>query len=261
MQTNLFPILPNLRWWWQPHRPVLIRFSFIHIFSPHPCPHIQLQHKMNKWMKVCSLRIGSTPVATVNNNIAKFSSRSEFWSPDISFYRSPSLPFFVQIHTMMCGSCSNENAFKLMHFKYMNKLRFSWWWWGFTFRCGDANYNRMCLNVLALELSLKAEVQGRKGFHARGNGLLYGQYILMLSNIINTIISTSVAIMIWSISDEWRPRNPTALNSFLPWRLPWCFHSPLPQSFKLIAITLTNIKMASRSNRGLSGLHSFEADP
>lgn len=24
---------------------------------------------------------------------------------------------------MMCGSCSNENAFKLMHFKYMNKVR------------------------------------------------------------------------------------------------------------------------------------------
>ena len=24
---------------------------------------------------------------------------------------------------MACGSCSNENAFKLMHFKYMNKLR------------------------------------------------------------------------------------------------------------------------------------------
>ena len=93
MQTNLFPILPNLRWWWQPHRPVLIRFSFIHIFSPQPCPHVQLQHKMNKWMQVCSLRIGSTPVATVNNNIAKFSSRSEFWSPDISFYRSPSLLF------------------------------------------------------------------------------------------------------------------------------------------------------------------------
>ena len=29
----------------------------------------------------------------------------------------------TQIHTMMCGSCSNENAFKLMHFKHMNKLR------------------------------------------------------------------------------------------------------------------------------------------
>jgi len=28
-----------------------------------------------------------------------------------------------QITTMMCGSCSNENAFKLMHFKYMDKLR------------------------------------------------------------------------------------------------------------------------------------------
>jgi len=28
-----------------------------------------------------------------------------------------------QITTMMCGSCSNENAFKLMHFKYMEKLR------------------------------------------------------------------------------------------------------------------------------------------
>ena len=24
---------------------------------------------------------------------------------------------------MMCGSCSNENAFKLMHFKYMDKVR------------------------------------------------------------------------------------------------------------------------------------------
>jgi len=32
-------------------------------------------------------------------------------------------PGLDQIHTMMCGSCSNENAFKLMHFKYMNKLR------------------------------------------------------------------------------------------------------------------------------------------
>jgi 4-aminobutyrate aminotransferase/(S)-3-amino-2-methylpropionate transaminase len=24
---------------------------------------------------------------------------------------------------MMCGSCSNENAFKLMHFKYMERER------------------------------------------------------------------------------------------------------------------------------------------
>ena len=24
---------------------------------------------------------------------------------------------------MMCGSCSNENAFKLMHFKHMDKVR------------------------------------------------------------------------------------------------------------------------------------------
>ena len=28
----------------------------------------------------------------------------------------------TQIHTMMCGSCSNENAFKLMHFKHMDKV-------------------------------------------------------------------------------------------------------------------------------------------
>ena len=28
-----------------------------------------------------------------------------------------------QVVTMMCGSCSNENAFKLMHFKYMDKMR------------------------------------------------------------------------------------------------------------------------------------------
>jgi len=28
-----------------------------------------------------------------------------------------------QITTMMCGSCSNENAFKLMHFKHMEKMR------------------------------------------------------------------------------------------------------------------------------------------
>merc|ERR1712180_203181 len=28
-----------------------------------------------------------------------------------------------QITTMMCGSCSNENAFKLMHFKHMEKER------------------------------------------------------------------------------------------------------------------------------------------
>lgn len=27
------------------------------------------------------------------------------------------------VTTMMCGSCSNENAFKLMYFKYMNKIR------------------------------------------------------------------------------------------------------------------------------------------
>jgi len=32
-------------------------------------------------------------------------------------------PGLDQITTMMCGSCSNENAFKLMHFKYMEKLR------------------------------------------------------------------------------------------------------------------------------------------
>jgi len=32
-------------------------------------------------------------------------------------------PGLDQVTTMMCGSCSNENAFKLMHFKYMNKLR------------------------------------------------------------------------------------------------------------------------------------------
>jgi 4-aminobutyrate aminotransferase/(S)-3-amino-2-methylpropionate transaminase len=24
---------------------------------------------------------------------------------------------------MMCGSCSNENAFKMMHFVYMDKIR------------------------------------------------------------------------------------------------------------------------------------------
>ena len=32
-------------------------------------------------------------------------------------------PGLDQVTTMMCGSCSNENAFKLMHFKYMEKLR------------------------------------------------------------------------------------------------------------------------------------------
>jgi len=32
-------------------------------------------------------------------------------------------PGLDQVTTMMCGSCSNENAFKLMHFKYMNKMR------------------------------------------------------------------------------------------------------------------------------------------
>lgn len=32
-------------------------------------------------------------------------------------------PGLDQVTTMMCGSCSNENAFKLMHFKYMNKVR------------------------------------------------------------------------------------------------------------------------------------------
>jgi len=32
-------------------------------------------------------------------------------------------PGLDQVTTMMCGSCSNENAFKLMHFKYMNKIR------------------------------------------------------------------------------------------------------------------------------------------
>lgn len=32
-------------------------------------------------------------------------------------------PGLGQINTMMCGSCSNENAFKLMHFKYMDKQR------------------------------------------------------------------------------------------------------------------------------------------
>ena len=32
-------------------------------------------------------------------------------------------PGLEQVTTMMCGSCSNENAFKLMHFKYMDKVR------------------------------------------------------------------------------------------------------------------------------------------
>jgi len=32
-------------------------------------------------------------------------------------------PGLDQVTTMMCGSCSNENAFKLMHFKYMDKVR------------------------------------------------------------------------------------------------------------------------------------------
>lgn len=32
-------------------------------------------------------------------------------------------PGLDQVVTMMCGSCSNENAFKLMHFKYMDKMR------------------------------------------------------------------------------------------------------------------------------------------
>jgi 4-aminobutyrate aminotransferase/(S)-3-amino-2-methylpropionate transaminase len=31
--------------------------------------------------------------------------------------------FVEQITTMMCGSCSNENAFKMMHFAYMDKIR------------------------------------------------------------------------------------------------------------------------------------------
>ena len=29
----------------------------------------------------------------------------------------------LQITTMMCGSCSNENSFKLMYFKHMEKMR------------------------------------------------------------------------------------------------------------------------------------------
>jgi hypothetical protein len=29
----------------------------------------------------------------------------------------------MKVTTMMCGSCSNENAFKLMHFKHMEKER------------------------------------------------------------------------------------------------------------------------------------------
>ena len=31
-------------------------------------------------------------------------------------------PGLDQVTTMMCGSCSNENAFKLMHFKHMDKV-------------------------------------------------------------------------------------------------------------------------------------------
>jgi 4-aminobutyrate aminotransferase/(S)-3-amino-2-methylpropionate transaminase len=31
--------------------------------------------------------------------------------------------FGMKVTTMMCGSCSNENAFKLMHFKHMEKER------------------------------------------------------------------------------------------------------------------------------------------
>ena len=30
---------------------------------------------------------------------------------------------YTQVTTMMCGSCSNENAFKLMHFKHMERER------------------------------------------------------------------------------------------------------------------------------------------
>jgi 4-aminobutyrate aminotransferase/(S)-3-amino-2-methylpropionate transaminase len=29
----------------------------------------------------------------------------------------------LQVTTMACGSCANENAFKLMHFKFMDKQR------------------------------------------------------------------------------------------------------------------------------------------
>ena len=33
------------------------------------------------------------------------------------------ISFLSQITTMMCGSCANENSFKMMYFKYMDDLR------------------------------------------------------------------------------------------------------------------------------------------
>ena len=29
----------------------------------------------------------------------------------------------MQVNTMMCGSCANENAFKLLYFRYMDRQR------------------------------------------------------------------------------------------------------------------------------------------
>ena len=143
------------RWWWQQHRLVLIRshskFSKFFLLHNH-----QLKHKnisfwtsinfkwwfRSIWWKCNTGSTEPTPCATILHHFFTISysdvlferfgcvqiSRCSHFSDaifcsDVQMFSFQMLIILSQIHTMMCGSCSNENAFKLMHFKYMNKLR------------------------------------------------------------------------------------------------------------------------------------------
>ncbi|CAB4056015.1 ABAT [Lepeophtheirus salmonis] len=64
-----------------------------------------------------------------------------------------------QVTTMMCGSCSNENAFKLMFFKYMDKQRGG--------RAFNDEENESCMVNLAPGTPNLAVLSFHGGFHGR----------------------------------------------------------------------------------------------
>ena len=152
----------------------------------------------------------------------------------------------TQIHTMMCGSCSNENAFKLMHFKHMNKLRceiFLWyqhlilrrkmavgiesefWIDLHTFYVIMNTSNRAKLDIWNTN---KIFTGMARNFHRRRWTPAWWE-ILLSSGTFETKWSKNLLWIpsihyFWTnknIADKRHSWNSTAFSSLLPWRLPW----------------------------------------
>lgn len=107
-------------------------------------------------------------------------------------------PGLDQVVTMMCGSCSNENAFKLMYFKYMDKVR------GGSPPSDEAM--KSCMDNMAPGTPRLSVLSFHGGFHGRTPGALSCTHSKSIHKI-------DVPLYDWPVTDFPRYKYPLEENT------------------------------------------------